>query len=41
MNRALLAFLVDGYDEEVVGDRERTVLRLHPRIAPVKAAILP
>ncbi len=41
VNRALLAFLVDGYDEEVVGERERTVLRLHPRIAPVKAAILP
>jgi glycyl-tRNA synthetase len=33
--------LVDGYDEEVVGERERTVLRLHPKIAPVTAAILP
>jgi glycyl-tRNA synthetase len=33
--------LVDAYDEEVVGDRDRTVLRLHPEIAPVKAAILP
>jgi glycyl-tRNA synthetase len=41
VNRALLAFLVDAYDEEIVGERERTVLRLHPRIAPVKAAILP
>ncbi len=41
VNRALLAFLVDGYHEEVVGERERTVLRLHPAIAPVKAAILP
>ena len=41
VNRALLAFLVDGYDEEIVGERERTVLRLHPAIAPVKAAILP
>ena len=41
VDRALLAFLVDAYDEEVVGERERTVLRLHPRIAPVKAAILP
>ena len=39
--RALLAFLVDAYDEEVVADRERTVLRLHPQIAPVKAAVLP
>src|SRR5205823_3292478 len=40
-DRALLAFLVDAYDEEVVAGRERTVLRLHPQIAPVKAAILP
>jgi glycyl-tRNA synthetase len=41
VDRALLAFLIDAYDEEVVADRERTVLRLHPQIAPVKAAILP
>jgi glycyl-tRNA synthetase len=41
VDRALLAFLVDAYDEEVVGERERTVLRLHPRVAPVTAAILP
>jgi glycyl-tRNA synthetase len=40
-DRSFLAFLVDAYDEEVVGERERTVLRFHPRIAPVKAAILP
>jgi glycyl-tRNA synthetase len=46
-DRALLAFLVDSYDEEVVeregaGEGERrTVLRLHPRLAPVKAAVLP
>jgi glycyl-tRNA synthetase len=40
-DRALLAFLIDAYDEEVVAERQRTVLRLHPRIAPVKAAILP
>ncbi len=39
--RATLAFLCDAYDEEVVADRPRTVLRLHPRIAPVKAAVLP
>src|SRR5205814_7987477 len=41
VDRALLAFLIDAYDEEIVADRERTVLRLHPQIAPVKAAILP
>jgi glycyl-tRNA synthetase len=33
--------MVDAYDEEIVAERQRTVLRLHPRIAPVKAAILP
>jgi glycyl-tRNA synthetase len=41
VNRAMLAFLCDAYDEEVVAERERTVLRLHPQIAPVKAAVLP
>ncbi len=41
VNRSLLAFLVDSYDEETVAERERTVLRLHPRIAPVTAAVLP
>jgi len=41
VNRSMLAFLVDAYDEEVVAERERTVLRLHPALAPVKAAVLP
>ncbi len=40
-DRAALAFLVDAYDEEVVAERPRTVLRFHPRLAPVKAAVLP
>jgi glycyl-tRNA synthetase len=40
-DRATLAFLVDAYDEEEVEGESRTVLRLHPRLAPVKAAILP
>ena len=40
-DRAALAFLVDGYDEEQVEGRERVVLRLHPRLAPVKVAVLP
>ncbi len=46
-DRATLAFLVDAYDEELVeregaGEGElRTVLRLHPRLAPIKAAVLP
>ena len=41
VNRSMLAFLVDAYDEEIVAERERTVLRLHPQLAPVKAAVLP
>ncbi|HWX96238.1 MAG TPA: glycine--tRNA ligase [Solirubrobacteraceae bacterium] len=46
-DRATLAFMVDAYDEELVeregtGEGERrTVLRLHPRLAPVKVAVLP
>jgi glycyl-tRNA synthetase len=40
-DRAALAFLVDAYDTEEVEGRRRTVLRFHPRIAPVKAAVLP
>jgi glycyl-tRNA synthetase len=41
IERIFVAMLVDAYEEEVVADRERTVLRFHPAIAPVKAAILP
>jgi glycyl-tRNA synthetase len=40
-DRAALAFLVDAYDEEEVEGEKRTVLRLHPRLAPVKVAVLP
>jgi len=40
-DRATLAFLVDAYDEDEIGGEARTVLKLHPRLAPVKAAILP
>jgi glycyl-tRNA synthetase len=40
-DRATLAFLVDAYDEEQVAGETRTVLRLHPRLAPVKVAVLP
>ena len=39
-----LAFLVDAYDEEVIDAEKndvRTVLHLHPALAPFKAAILP
>src|SRR5205823_1175441 len=41
IERIFVAMLVDAYDEEEVAGRGRTVLRLHPSIAPVVAAILP
>ena len=41
-DRVALAFLVDAYDEEVIGEGDvRTVLHLHPALAPFKAAVLP
>ena len=41
-DRVVLAFLCDAYDEEVVDEKDtRVVLRLHPAIAPFKAAVLP
>jgi glycyl-tRNA synthetase len=40
-DRATLAFLVDAYDEEQVEGETRTLLRLHPRLAPVKVAVMP
>ncbi len=39
--RAAFAFLVDAHHEEEVRGQTRTVLRLDPRLAPVKAAVLP
>ncbi|OHD06023.1 MAG: glycine--tRNA ligase [Spirochaetes bacterium GWC1_27_15] len=41
-DRATLAFLLDAYDEEVKENGEsRVVLHFHPKIAPIKVAILP
>ena len=40
-DRATLAFLCEAYDEDEAGGETRVVLRLHPRLAPIKAAILP
>ena len=46
-DRVVLAFLVEAYDEEIVGqdkkgnDDARVVMRFHPALAPFKAAILP
>jgi glycyl-tRNA synthetase len=41
VDRSLLAFMVDAYDEDEIEGEGRTVLRLHPLIAPVKVAVLP
>ncbi len=41
VNRATLAFLLDAYHEEEVRGEKRTVLRLDPRLSPVKVAVLP
>jgi glycyl-tRNA synthetase len=46
LTRAVLAFLLDAYDEDVApntkgGVDRRVVLRLDPRLAPVKVAVLP
>ena len=41
VGRPLLAFLVDAYDEDVAEGEERVVLRLHPRLAPIKVAVFP
>ncbi len=41
-DRVALAFLVEAYDEEQVGEGDtRVVMRFHPALAPVKAAVLP
>jgi glycyl-tRNA synthetase len=41
VDRALLAFMCDAYDEDEIEGETRTVLRLHPALAPVKVAVLP
>ncbi len=41
LDRTVLMLLCEAYDEDEVGGETRTVLRFHPRIAPVKAAVLP
>ena len=39
--RTMAAFLLAAYDEDEVGGEARTILRLHPRLAPYKVAVLP
>ncbi|WP_370777743.1 glycine--tRNA ligase [Holdemania massiliensis] len=42
VERLMLAFLCDAYDEEVINEKDtRIVLHLHPALAPIKACILP
>lgn len=41
VDRAILVFLLDAYDEEEVRGEKRVVLRLHPALAPIKAAVFP
>ena len=41
VTRSAFAFLLDAYDEDEVAGEKRVVLRLHPRLAPVKVAVLP
>ena len=39
--RTMAAFLLAAYSEDEVGGESRTLLRLHPRLAPYKVAVLP
>lgn len=41
LNRLFLMFLDHAYTEETVGEETRTVLKLHPDLAPVKVAVFP
>jgi glycyl-tRNA synthetase len=42
VDRITLAFLMDSFEEQVLeGGKERTVLHLHPDLAPVKVAVIP
>src|SRR5215216_379297 len=41
LGRTVLTLLCDAYDEDEIGGERRTVLRLLPRMAPIKAAVLP
>ncbi len=40
-SRSFMAFLIDAYNEEEVKGETRVVLKFHPRLAPIKVAILP
>jgi len=39
--RTMMAFLIAAYDVDEIGGEQRTVLHLHPRLAPYQVAVLP
>lgn len=41
VDRTMLAVLVDAYSEDEMNGEKRVVLRFHPRVAPIKAAVFP
>ena len=41
VDRSVLAFLCDAYDEEIAEGETRALLHLHPSLAPIKVAVLP
>ncbi|QDU62323.1 Glycine--tRNA ligase [Planctomycetes bacterium Pan216] len=40
-DRATLAFLCEAYTEDEIGGEKRTVMKFHPKLAPIKVAVLP
>jgi glycyl-tRNA synthetase len=41
VDRILITLLLDAYDEDVVNNEPRVLLRLHPNVAPVQVAVVP
>jgi glycyl-tRNA synthetase len=41
VDRIVVTLLLDAYDEDVVNNEPRVVLRLHPNVAPVQVAVVP
>ena len=41
LDRVILAFLCNAYEEEIINDTKREVLKIHPYLAPIKATIAP
>ncbi|MBE2185725.1 MAG: glycine--tRNA ligase [Rhodothermales bacterium] len=41
LDRTVLMLLCEAYDEDTLGGESRSVLRFHPRLAPIKAAVFP